>query len=295
VQYGIWVLTLKQMKKITLIASGLTLLWCSSLGSGAVNPKNVVVALGPWDNSAPEVVGALSDKKWLNSQTSAKLIASDTFKFFSHAGSTGSFKAGKPESLGVPCEETFSVPLTPKHKSKAFEIGVTAAWNPRPRAVTVLPNNSLPYVKVASEFLAIKGLKNTLVKLTSVIKTDFDNDKNDEVFIVGRHYQEMSGSDYFPPAGGKKGDYSFVLMRKIMAGKVQTISLGDDIILKDADVEADNRHLAELYDIAGLLDLNGDGKLEMVAYGAYCEGYSFEIKEWDGKKFVSRASSGCGA
>jgi hypothetical protein len=288
-------LTLRQMKKIILITSGLTLFLSSSFVSGSSNPKNVVVALGPWDSSAPEVVGALSDKKWLNSAKSAKLISGDNFKFFAHTGATGSFKAGKPESMGIPCEETFSVPLKPSHKSKAFEIGVTATWNPRPRAVKVLPNTSLPYVKVASEFLASKGLKNTLVKLTSVIKTDFDNDKSDEIFFVGRHYQERSGSDYYPPAGGKKGDYSFVLMRKIIAGKVQTISLGDDVILKDADVEADNRHLAELYDIAGLLDLNGDGKLEMVAYSAYYEGYGFEIKEWDGKKFVSKTSSGCGA
>jgi hypothetical protein len=288
-------LTLKQMKKIITIASGLTLVLCLSFVSGAVNPKNVVVALGPWEGSLPEIVGAFSDQKWLNSAESAKLIAGDTFKFFSHTSSTGNAKAGKPESLGVPCEETFAVAVKPNRKSKAFEIGVTATWNPRPRAITVLPNNSLSYVKIASEFLSKKGLKNTLVKLTSVIKTDFDNDKSDEVFVVGRYFQASSGGDYFPPAGGKKGDYSFILMRKIMAGQVQTISLGDDVILKDIEVEADNRHLPELYDIAGLLDLNGDGKLEMVAYGAYYEGYNFEIKEWDGKKFVSKASSGCGA
>lgn len=288
-------LTLRQMKKIISIVAGLTLLLCSSFVSGAGNSKNIVVALGPWDGSAPEVVGGLSDQKWLNSGQSATLISVDTFKFYSHAASTGSFKAGKPESMGVPCEETFSVPITPSHKSKAFEIGVTATWNPRPRAVKVLPNTSLAYVKIASEFLNQKGLKNTLVKLTSVIKTDFDNDLTDEVFIVGRHFQASGSGDYFPPAGGKKGDYSFVLMRKIVAGKVQTISLGDDVILKDIEADADNRHLPELYDIAGLLDLNGDGKLEMVLYSAYYEGYNFEITEWNGKKFVSRASSGCGA
>ena len=288
-------LTLKQMKKIISIASGLTLVLCSNFVSGVGNPKNVIVALGPWDGSAPEVVGALSDQKWLNSGESAKLIAGDTFKFFSHAASTGSFKAEKPESMGMPCEETFSVPLNPNHKSKAFEIGGTATWNPRPRTVTVLPNTSLAYVKIASEFLAKKGLKNTLVKLTSVIKTDFDNDKTDEVFMVGRHFQESSSGDYFPPAGGKKGDYSFVLLRKIVAGKVQTISLMDDVNLKDIDIEANNRHLEMLYDIAGLLDLTGDGKLEMVAYSAYYEGYNFEIMLWNGKKFVSKTSSGCGA
>jgi hypothetical protein len=288
------VLTLRQMKKVIFSASGLTLLLCSSFVSGANNPKNVVVALGPWDGSAPEVVGALSDQ-WFNSSESAKLISGDTFKFFSHAGTTGSFKAGKPESMGVPCEETFSVPITPSHKSKNFEIGITSTWNPRPRAITLLPNNSVPYLKIATEFLNKKGLKNTLVKLTSVIKTDFDNDLSDEVFIVGRNFQESASSNYFPPPAGKKGDYSFVLMRKIIAAKAQTISLSHDVILKDIDIEANNRHLAQFYDIAGLLDLTGDGKLEMVTYSAYYEGYSFEIMEWNGKKFVSKASSGCGS
>ena len=84
-------------------------------------------------------------------------------------------------------------------------------------------------------------------------------------------------------------------MRKIVNGKVQTISLGDDVLLKDLDVASDTRHLAQFYDIAGLLDLNGDGRLELVSYSAYYEGYSFEIREWNGKTFVSRAISGCGA
>ena len=283
------------MKKMFSITFGLALLLCSSFVSGANSPKNVVVALGPWDSSAPEVVGAFSDQKWLNSAEGAKFISGDKFKFYSNAGATGNFKAGKPESMGTPCEETFSVPLEPNHKSKMFEIGVTAPWNPHPRAITVLPNTSLAYVKIASEFLAKKGLKNTFVKLTSVIKTDFDNDLTDEVFMVGRHFQESSSGDYFPPAGGSKGDYSFILMRKIIAGKVQTISLSEDVSLKDIDIEADNRHLEMLYDIAGLLDLTGDGKLEMVLYSAYYEGYNFEITQWNGKKFVSKASSGCGA
>ena len=105
----------------------------------------------------------------------------------------------------------------------------------------------------------------------------------------------MGSGDFFPPAGGKKADYSFVLMRKIVAGKVQTVAINNDVNLKDGDVEANNRHLEMFYDIAGLLDLNGDGKLEMVAYSAYYEGYNFEIMEWNGKKFVSKTSSGCGA
>jgi hypothetical protein len=284
------------MKKLVLSISGLALLSCLGFVAGSSNPKNVVIALGPWEGAPAEIVGVLSGQQWLENQNAAKLIVGgESIRLFSHTGVTGKAKVGKPESLGAPCEETFGVGLTPTHKAKAFEIGVTGTWNPRPRAMTVLPNNSVPYLKIAKDFLVQKGLKNPVVKLTSLLKTDFDNDKSDEVFLVGRHFQESSSGDYFPPVYGKKGDYSFVLMRKIVNGKVQTISLGDDVLLKDIEIDSDTRHLAQFYDIAGLLDLNHDGTLELVSYGAYYEGYSFEILEWNGTTFVSRAVSGCGA
>jgi hypothetical protein len=290
------------MKKLTVIVSGLTLLFCSSFVAGSSTAKNIVVAVAPGDDSErslPMLIGVLSNQKWLGDQTAAKFVtAGESFRLFSNTGLSGNAKGGKPRSLGVQCEETFGVSLTPNHNSATFEIAVTSTWNPRPRAVTVLPNNSAPYLKIAKDFLETKGLKNPVVVLTSIIKTDIDNDKNPEVFMVGRHFQEISSDSaaYSHPINGKKGDYSFALMQKMINSKVQTISLGDAVILKNiaADAVPTENHLTRLYDIAGLLDLNGDGKLELVIYDAYNAGFSFEIIEWDGKKFVSKASSGCG-
>jgi hypothetical protein len=286
------------MQKLLLKISALTFLFCSSLVSGSSSPKNAVLALGPWETASPMLIGVFSDQKWFQDQEAAKLVkGGETVKLFSHAGLSGTAKAGSPESLGAPCEETFGVGLTPNQKTKAFQIGMTATWNPRPRALAVLPNNSVPYQKIAKTFLETKGLKNPVVVLTNVLKTDIDNDRSDEVFIVGRHFQEGAKDQFFPPVNGKKGDYSFALMRKIVNGKVQTISLGDDVILKDmkADAVPIEGHLARFYDIAGVLDLNGDGKLELVIYDAYYEGEGFEILEWNSKKFVSLSYAGCGA
>ena len=284
------------MKIFQWVLPSLALLFSAGFVSGASGVQNAVIALGPWDSAQPELVGVLSGKKWLEQQDAAKMVkGGETFKLYSNAGMSGSAKGSKPESLGVPCEETSSVKLKPSRKPKTFEIGVTGTWNARPRAVTVLPNDSAPYVKIASEFLANKGLENPNVQLKNVLKVDLDNDETDEVFLVGRQFQQSGMGDLFPPVDLRAGDYAFLLMRKIVNGKVVTISLGDDVILKDNSPESDIQHLASLYDIAGILDLNGDGKLELVTYGAYYEGYNFEILEWTGKKFVSRAVSGCGA
>jgi hypothetical protein len=288
------------MQKLLLRISALALLCCLSFVAGSSNPKNVVVALGPWESpetSLPMLIGVLSNQKWLGDQAAAKLVTGgENFRLFSNTGLSGNAKGGTARSLGVQCEETFGVGLNPKRKSATFEIAVTSTWNPRPRAITVLPNNSVPYLKIAKDFLETKGLKSPVVILTSIVKTDIDNDKSDEIFIVGRRFQETSSDTYSPPINGKKGDYSFALMRKIVNGKVQTISLGDDVILKniEADAVPIENHLARFYDIAGLLDLNGDGKLELVIYDAYYEGEGYEILEWNGKKFVSLSSAGCG-
>jgi hypothetical protein len=287
------------MKKLTVIVSGLAFLFCSSFVAGSSRTENIVVALGPWESSLPMLIGVLSGQKWLGDQAAAKFVrGGENFRLFSNTGLSGNAKGGKPKSFGAPCEETFGVGLTPNHQLKtAFEIAVTSTWNPRPRAITVLPNNSVPYLKIAKDFLETKGLKNPVIILTSILKTDIDNDKSDEVFMVGRRFQETASDSYSPPVNGKKGDYSFVLMRKIVNGKVETISLGDDLILNDIATGAVpiENHLAQFYDIAGVVDLNGDGKLELVIYDAYYEGEGFEILEWTGNKFVSRASSGCGA
>jgi hypothetical protein len=284
------------MKIFQFVLPSLALLFSTGFVSGASGVQNAVIALGPWEGDQPELLGVLSGGHWLSQQPAAKMLkGGENFKLYSNAGMAGSAKGSKPESMGVPCEENSNVKLKPIRKPKNFEIGVTGAWNPRPRAITILPNNSAPYLKIASEFLASKGLENPNVQLTSVLKVDLDNDKTDEVFLVGRAFHQSGAGDLFPPVELKAGDYSFLLMRKIVNGKVVTISLGDDVILKDNSPESDIQHLASLYDIAGILDLNGDGKLELVTYGAYYEGYNFEILEWTGKKFVSRAVSGCGA
>ncbi len=85
------------------------------------------------------------------------------------------------------------------------------------------------------------------------------------------------------------GDYSFVLLRKIVNKKVQNILVWGEFITKNEDLPPPNT-----YEITGIADLNGDGKMEIVANSAYYEGASQTIFEIQGNKPVAVLEIGCG-
>ena len=86
-------------------------------------------------------------------------------------------------------------------------------------------------------------------------------------------------------------------MRKLVAGKVQTFKLGADVILKattEAQLEQGNQNNPDSFELVNVLDLNGDGKMEVVIFNAIYEDSAVSAMEWNGKKFVQRLVSGCG-
>ena len=88
-----------------------------------------------------------------------------------------------------------------------------------------------------------------------------------------------------------------LLVRKIIAGKVQTISLGEEFHLKtttQADIDNGNQNNPDIWELVNVLDLNGDGKLEVIYFNGIYEDYGVFAVEWNGKKFEQRLVSGCG-
>jgi hypothetical protein len=268
-----------------------------SLGVAAA-PNNATFLVGYppiTSENVFEVLGGVSGNTWLDGK---KAVAPAGIKYntlWTIGGKTVTSSVGTAkESYGVPCEETYGVKLNPVPAIKNWVIATNAPWNLRPRAVTLLPNDNGAYRAVVFEYLESLGLKNPEVNITSLIKTDLDNDKQDEIIIAAtRGYR----SGLFPGARAEKGDYSVLLVRKIVAGKVQTISIGEEIHLKattDADVDAGMQNNPDIWDLVNVLDLNGDGKLEILYFEAIYEDSATFAVQWDGKKFVQRLVSGCG-
>jgi uncharacterized protein (DUF2141 family) len=89
----------------------------------------------------------------------------------------------------------------------------------------------------------------------------------------------------------QKGDYSFILLRKIVAGKVQNIVVSGDFVTKNIKFGAPGK-----YELSAIADLNGDGKMEIIVFGSYYEGIWVETHEMKGNKptLVKAFDVGCG-
>ncbi len=164
-------------------------------------------------------------------------------------------------------------------------VAVSAGWDLTPFAVTALPTDSGPYVQVASDFLASRGFEEASPVITQLYQTDLDGDGTDEVVIVADNH----GGEFF-----HAGVYSVVLVRKVVAGDVETAVLHESIVTDFAEGETPFTVTGHVVAIA---DLDGDGEMEIVLDEAYYEGSASFVWDYadDDLGFVEVLSTGCGS
>ena len=232
------------------------------------------------------LLGGVENGRWLDAKTTVtKLSAEQLYKTFSlNPGSNGEVKYAKPEDEGVPCKGFYSVKSETNDKF-GVAIGDNAPWNAVPRLPKTIDLNDATYKKAAADVLRTKGIINPKIKLTKAFRIDLEGDGQEEVLIEATSY-----SGYMQPSA-KKGDYSFVLLRKIVGGKAQNIVVSGDFVKKNIKFGAPSK-----FQLSAIADLNGDGKMEIVIYGSYYEGHWVETHEMKGNKplGVKVLDVGCG-
>jgi len=232
------------------------------------------------------VIGAQNNGKWLDSTHAAKTLEPGTsFRIYGLVSEIGPATGGKPESVGEPCPETQMIALSPKPKEGA--IALAAPWNALPRKPRVTDTTQAVYVQAAREFLQGHGLKEPKVKITQILRIDLDGDGEEEVLLSATNY---SAKDDHVPSSAPEGGYSFVLLRSVVAGKVKTQLVAGEFYAKAKEFNAPNR-----YRVLSVLDLDGDGKLEVIVHSAYYEGSATTIYRYTPSRIEELLSTGCGA
>ena len=122
-----------------------------------------------------------------------------------------------------------------------------------------------------------------------MLQVDLDGDGVEEVLVSATNYQR------FKPGGGltpdaRAGDYSLVFMRKVVQGTVVTKIITGEYYPQAKKFSGPAEHR-----IMGVLDLNGDGIMEIVLSGRYYEGDWVEAYRVQGAKIIKLFSMGCGA
>jgi hypothetical protein len=192
--------------------------------------------------------------------------------------------------VGNQCDNYFPTLIDPD--VKGILIGTDADWRPDIRKpVTLFQKQNgqawqnKTYEKIAADFLGSRGIENPNVRIVEAKKVDLEGDGTDEVLLNAAYYKSRRD-----PFVTQVGDYHFVLLRKIIGGKAQNLFIrGDFKVIRESDGPVvDN----EIY---AILDLNGDGRLEVVIHSAYPEARYAEVYDIDGRNIEMVMSTGCGA
>lgn len=259
---------------------------------GVVAPGRVVgqkvVPIVDAGGEAGCLMGGTLDGKWTAADKLAPLLrGGETYTVYELLRKVGTVSGAKPASEGPPCEDTLFVKFSPVAEGEN-RIGVGGDWNAQPRLPKIESGASATYRAAVASLLRSKGIRRPVVNIVKVVRVDLEGDGVDEVLINatrGHHWPSGSISHRF-----EAGDYSLVLLRKVIGGKVEHIIIEGEFHPRAVADSVPNE-----YKVAAVLDLNGDGRMEVVLAGAYYEGAWKTVYTIDGRKVTSVLDCGCGA
>jgi hypothetical protein len=236
--------------------------------------------------------GATADGKWIKAEEAAKVLPDETtYRVYGLTQAFGEAKGSKPEpSKDDVCSDVLAVSLSLKVEKGV--IALAAPWNALPRKPRVMDTTQQVYVDAARDFLKTKGIDQPKVKIDSILRVDLDGDGEDEVLISATNY---FSKDERLPMRSPAGSYSMVFLRRVVAGKVESQLVEGEFHPKAYVRKEDSFDAPNAYKVIATLDLDGDGKMEIVVGSNYYEGEAITIYRCDPKKVEALLSVACGA
>jgi hypothetical protein len=166
-----------------------------------------------------------------------------------------------PENTYLRFEQTEGLP---------FRIGLDASWNALPRIPNEISSNIESYRDLVQNMLKKNGIKNPEIEISNIYQIDLNGDGGNEILILANHYKNGLYRE-----GVSEGDYSLFLLRKLKGDDVVMLPLYERYITNDYP----NARAAEI-ELYGLLDLNGDGVMEILAGEKMSKAYRYHIYDY---------------
>lgn len=238
------------------------------------------------------VMGGVRDGKWMKAEEMAPLMkGGERYNVYSLTRKVGERTGSKPVSEGAPCSDTMYVKNMTPNEKEADLIAVGGDWNALPRVPKVESNSSPLYRAAVADLLRKNGIARPQVNIVRVLRIDLDGDGSEEVLINATRAKRWESGSITPDTNA--GDYSVVLLRRVVKGKVETVVLDGEYHPKARNQETEGP--PNEYALTAVLDLNGDGRMEVIVQGGYYEGDWKTVYAFHRGKVQNIFGCGCGA
>jgi hypothetical protein len=279
------------MKRIRFVVLGIGLCVAMCIGASG-NTEAATPTFAPvMDFGTGCLLGGALDRRFIPAdEATKKITGGEVYKIYGLQGRLGKAIGTKPASIGVPCEDVTAISTTPSHERENV-VGLGSTWAGMPRVPIAISPNLVVYKNAVSDLLKARGIAHPTVMIDQIYRIDLEGDGVSEVLISASYFKH--GNVPQPSAGpspdADAGDYSIVFMRKLVAGVVQTVVLAENVYTQDAEFIAPNQ-----YRLRGVMDINGDGTMEILMFGRYYEGQWTSVFQVKGTDVQEVLSCGCG-
>ncbi len=240
---------------------------------GAIHP---IVMQSP-DGPKAALLGASSGSHWHSPEKCrARVNGGEQYQLYSLLRPAGAAVGDRPvmEAEDIP---QFYLALKPRPVSRTVHIGVAGRWNAMPRRMRNVSLKDSRIVKAATQYLRSRNLLRPEIRIKQALRGDLDGDGRAETLAVAERYGPSG-----VPDEAKSGDYSVVLLLTHSPGKPQTIRIASEIYPPGKPaVEPAPPNVRK---IVGVLDLNGDRKMEIVVEWTYYEGGGYDVYTIEGPR-----------
>jgi hypothetical protein len=229
------------------------------------------------------MLGAVQAGAWLEAAAAAPLLTGgERYRVLSGNQSSPATTIGsRPQQLEVICTTTYLLRLEPAVADDAIALG--GSWPLQPRVPHALAPNDPALQQVVTTFLQGKGIAQPDVQIVRAARIDLEGDGSEELVVVATRLLAQD------PTDAAAGDYSFVAVQTTSDGMATMVELAGDYFAEGGDFLAPNE-----YRLLNMLDLNGDGVIEIVVQGTYYEGTTISAYQVAGSSARTLLTTGCG-
>lgn len=227
---------------------------------------------------------------WQAATAAAAVVPPQSYRIVGLEGEVARVSGTAPAPLEPPPEDIFEVQFTPSptlpEAVDHFAVGGTHPLLPRPVRQAAL--DQTVYREAAGAVLAELGLSAQLPELSQLLRVDLNGDGSDEVLVSATRYTHRV-NPRVPAPRVAAGDYSVVFLRHVVDGAVQTQVLGSAVY-----PEAEEYSAPLQYSVGAVLDVDGDGTLEVIVRDIYYEGIGAIVYRWSATGMEQILSAGWG-